>query len=352
MNDQRQKSGKGGLTSLLKGLASNDRLYKLVWPVLALLLLMIFNYFFTASFFNISVRDGRLYGPLMSILNRGAPVMIVAMGMTLVIATGGIDLSVGAVMAMSGAVAARVINMPGMGAGTAIAAALTVSLLAGSWNAILVAGFRIQPIVATLILMVAGRGIAQLITGGQIITFVDPQLTAIGNDALFSLPITIWIAIGVLIFTVTVTRMTALGLFIEAVGGNETASRYAGIHVRGIKASTYLFTGLCAGIAGLIEASYIRGADANNAGLYLELDAIMAVVIGGTALVGGRYYLPGAFIGAILIRSLHQTLLLLNVNANIFPLPKAIVVILVCLLQSPEFRNQITAPFKRKTRGI
>jgi len=325
----------------------NDRLLKLMWPVVALLILLAFNFFFTPGFFDLSMRDGRLYGTLTSILNHGSRVIILAMGMTLVIATGGIDLSVGAVMAISGAVAAYVVNLPGMGAGHAIAAALAVSLLAGSWNAMLVAGFKVQPIVATLILMVAGRGIAQLITGGQITTFVNPALVFIGNGHFLTLPVTFWIAIGVLLFTLLATRLTALGLFIEAVGNNETASRFAGLHVRGIKASTYLFSGLCAGIAGLIVASNIRGADANNAGLYMELDAIMAVVIGGTALTGGRYFLQGAFVGALLIQSLTTTMFMRDVSADVAPVPKAVVVILVCLLQSPEFRRRVMSPFRR-----
>jgi ribose/xylose/arabinose/galactoside ABC-type transport system permease subunit len=244
-------------------------------------------------FFRIEVRDGRLYGVLIDILNHGSKVMLLALGMALVIATSGVDLSVGAVMAIAGAVAAQMINMEGVPFPVVIAASLGVALLAGIWNGLLVGGFNVQPIVATLILMVAGRRVAQLITGGQIITFTDPRLTYVGNGSLFGLPFPVLLSLAMLAITIVLTRKTAIGLFIESVGDNQRASLYAGVNAASIKFFVYVFSGFCAGLAGLVAASNIKCADANHAGLFLELDAILAVVVGGTALTGGRFYLAG-----------------------------------------------------------
>ena len=198
-------------------------------------MLLLFNFVFTEGFFRVEVRDGRLYGVLIDILNHGSKVMLLALGMALVIATSGVDLSVGAVMAIAGAVAAQLINMEGVPFAVVIAAALAVALLAGAWNGLLVGAFTIQPIVATLILMVAGRGVAQLITEGQIITFTDPRLTYVGNGSLFGFPFPVWLSLGMLGITVVLTRKTAIGLFVEAVGDNQTASVYAGVNGAKVK---------------------------------------------------------------------------------------------------------------------
>src|SRR2546421_582037 len=193
----------------------------LVWPMAGLVILLFFNLLFTSGFFHVEVRQGRLYGVLIDILNHGSQVMLLALGMALVIATGGVDLSVGAVMAIAGAVAAQLINKPGIPFPLVIAAALAAALAAGCWNGLLVGIFKVQPIVATLILMVAGRGIAQLITDGQIITFTDERLTYVGNGSLFGLPFPVLLSLGMLGITLLVTRKTAIGLFIESVGDNQ-----------------------------------------------------------------------------------------------------------------------------------
>jgi galactofuranose transport system permease protein len=326
----------------------HEWLAKLVWPVAGLALLLLFNFLFTEGFFRVEVRDGRLYGVLIDILNHGSKVMLLALGMSLVISTGGVDLSVGAVMAIAGAVAAQLINQPDVAFSMVILATLGISTLAGCWNGLLVGGFRIQPIVATLILMVAGRGIAQLITGGQIITFTDPRLTFIGNGHLFGLPFPVTIVLVMLGLTALLTRKTALGLFIESVGDNERASFCSGLNARTIKFMVYVFSGFCAGLAGLVAASNIRCADSNHAGLFLELDAILAVVVGGTALTGGRFYLVGAVVGALLIQTLTTTMYMRDVSADVAPVPKALVIIAVCLLQSQAFRAKFTGLFGRK----
>ncbi len=314
----------------------------LLWPMAALGLLLVFNLIFTPGFFHIEIgQKGYLSGSLIDILKNGSTVMLLSLGMTLVIATGGVDLSVGAVMAIAGAVAATLISRVDGSFTVAVVAALGVSLLAGGLNGLLVGLFRIQPIVATLVLMVAGRGVAQLITDGQIITFTDSRLTYVCNGHLLGLPFPVWIVAAMLLVTAFWTRRTAWGLFIESVGDNEIASRYAGINSRAVQFVVYLFSGLCAGLAGLLAASNIKAADANHAGLFFELDAILAVVVGGTALTGGRFYLVGSLVGALLIQTLTTTMYMQDVSSDVAPVPKALVILAVCLLQSPVFRRQI-----------
>jgi galactofuranose transport system permease protein len=320
--------------------------HRLVWPLLSIGGLFITNLFVSNGFFTVQMRGGHLYGSLIDILSFGAPLMLVAMGMTIVIATGGIDLSVGAVAAISGALACSMISRLHdqnslTGVLVAIAAALGLAMLCGLWNGILVAVIGIQPIIATLILLVAGRGIAQLITAGQIITISSTPYERIGSGYLLTLPFSLFIVAGVFIVAVLASRRTALGMLIEAVGGNREAGRLAGVQSRRLIMLAYTFSGLCAGIAGLMISSIVSGADGNNAGLWIELDAILAVVIGGTALVGGRYFLAGTIIGAILIQTLVTTIYSIGIPPETNLLFKALVVTLVCLIQSPALRSRV-----------
>jgi ribose/xylose/arabinose/galactoside ABC-type transport system permease subunit len=315
---------------------------RIFWTVGALGLLLLFNQFFTPGFFHIQLLDGHFYGSRIDVLNQGAKVMLLSLGMVLVIATGGVDLSVGAVMAIAAAVSSRLLVTEHQPAGIAIAVALVISILAGAWNGVLVAGFGIQPIVATLVLMVAGRGVAQLITEGQIINFLDPTMVYLGNGHLFALPFTLTLVFVMLGFAFLLVRRTALGLFIESVGDNDEASRYSGINAKQVKFLVYTFSGFCAGLAGLVACSNIKSADANNIGLYLELDAILAVVVGGTSLQGGRFYLIGAVVGGLFIQTLTTTLYARNVSSEISPVPKALVIIAVCLFQSEAFRTRLS----------
>jgi len=322
-----------------------ESLKKLIWPLLALLLLFALNFWINPQFFYLAWIDGRWVGTPVDVLLRAAPIMLTALGMTLVIATGGVDLSVGALMAMAGSLAAVLLVQYNAPLWIAIGAALLLCALAGLWNGVLVALVRVQPIVATLILMVAGRGIAQLLTDGQIITVKDhPGFKFLGSGALAGLPVAVWIVALVAVALAALTRLTALGLFIEAIGSNETASRFAGLNVRSIRVAVYTLSGLCAGVAGVVSASNISAADANNAGLYMELDAILAVVIGGTALTGGRFLLIGSLIGALIIQTLTTTVLMSQWAGESIPaeynlIVKAIVVLVVCLLQSPRLRR-------------
>ena len=323
----------------------------LKWPALALGLLLLFNLLFTPGFFSVTVQDGRLYGSLIDILNRGTPTLLLALGMTLVIATGGIDLSVGAVMALAGATAACLIARPDDSPLSAINVhgslplilllPLLIALIAGLWNGVLVAFLRVQPIVATLILMVAGRGIAQLLTNGQIPTFEHPGFQFLGNGFVLMVPVPVLISMAASVLMLVLVRATALGLFAEAIGNNRRASRIAGVDAAGVTLFCYTLTGVLAGVAGLLVTSDIKAADVNNTGLYLELDAILAVAIGGTSLAGGRFYLMGSILGALAIQTLTTTILARGVPPEATLLAKATVIVALCLLQSEQFRSKL-----------
>jgi len=318
----------------------------LVWPVLALVVLIVVNLIATPSFLSLRMQDGHLYGNLVDIARNGAPVLLVALGMTLVIATRGIDLSVGAVAAITGAIACVYIAGSGSqgAASTAIIAcsmALAAGVALGLWNGFLVSVLGIQPIIATLVLMTAGRGLAMLVTGGQITTVNNDTFAGIGVGFVATLPVAILIALAVFALTGLVTRRTALGMLIEAVGINPEASRLAGVRSRTIIWTVYVFSAVCAGIAGLMIAGNTSAADANSAGQWIELDAILAVVIGGTSLAGGRFSLTGTLIGALLIETLATTIPNIGIPSQSNYLFKAVVVIVVCLVQSPKARAAI-----------
>lgn len=337
---------------------------QLFWPLVALALILIFDAFFAPGFFKIGIMEGHLYGNLIDVVNDGAPLMLVAIGMTLVIATGGVDLSVGAVIAISGAMGAVLIN-PSLGnqlisnAITAkdatntplpiiVLADLAAGTLCGLWNGFLVSRVRIQPMVATLILMVAGRGIAQLITNGQIMTIYYSPYFWFGNGFILGLPVSIYIVAVVLVLGWVCVRKTSIGLFIESVGINAKSSYYSGIDEKNVKLIAYTFCGFCGAIAGLILSSYVHSEDANNIGLYYELDAILAVVMGGTLMTGGRFSLGASMIGALVIWTFTLTVYTLGVPANALLAAKAVLVLVVILLYSDYTRRIMNKLFARR----
>lgn len=332
------------MTSSFLGRCLHSRYF---WPLLALVLILLANLFISPAFFQFDIRDGRVYGSLVDVLNRGAPVALLAIGMSLVIATGGVDLSVGAVIAITGAVCANLITSTDMPLLLIMVMGLLAGLVAGLVNGGLVSYLGIQPIVATLVLMVAGRGIAQLINDGQIITFSHDGFAFLGVGSLLGLPAPVVITVIVLLLVHGLVRFTALGLFIEAVGCNAQASHYAGVQVKGVKLAVYGISGLCAAVAGMIITADIQGADANNAGLWLELDAILAVVIGGASLAGGRFSLVLSVIGVLIIQALSTTILVSGIAPQYNLLIKSLVVIAVLLLQSEIFKQQLASLWRR-----
>jgi simple sugar transport system permease protein len=282
----------------------------------------------------------------------------------MVIATGGVDLSVGAVIAISAAMGAVLIN-PAMGdrlitndiltkdaTNTPLPIIVVATLLAGTlcglWNGLLVSRARIQPMVATLILMVAGRGIAQLITNGQIMTIYYTPYFWFGNGFILGLPVSFYIVAVVFVCAWLAVRKTPIGLFVEAVGISPQATYYTGISEKNIKLLAYTFCGFCSAIAGLILSSYVHSADGNNNGLNYELDAILAVVIGGTLMAGGRFSLLGSIIGALVIWAFTLSMYTLGVPDKALLAGRAVLVLIVILLYSDQARRLLGRLAARK----
>jgi galactofuranose transport system permease protein len=326
--------------------------HRLFWPAFSLVALIVVNTVARPQFMKITVRDGELYGALIDILRNSAPLMLVALGMTIVIATRGIDLSVGAIMAVSGAVALTIIDAsedPG-GLPTVLLALLVgllVALVLGAWNGFLVSVLGIQPIIATLVLMLAGRGVALLITEGFITTVTSAPYKFIATGYVVGLPFALFISVAAIVVIALLERRTALGVLTEAVGINPEASRLAGVRSRGIVFGAYAASGLLAGMAGILYSSNIMAADANATGLYIELYAILAVVLGGTSLMGGKFTVAGTVIGVFTIQTLDSTILFLGVPSAVAPLFLAIAVVVVVLIQSPRVRQLVA----RTARG-
>ena len=340
---------------------------KLFFPIIALALILLFDLILIPNFFHIAFQQGHLYGSLIDILRNSMPVIALAIGMTLVIATGGVDLSVGAIMAIVSSVAALLMNPFVLGTQlqgivndptysyspfwVVLLLPLIVATICGLWNGVLVTYGKIQPMVATLILMISGRGIAQLITNSQKIQVFYAPFVYIGNGWLL-LPFSVYIVTFLYALAWLITRRTSIGLFIESVGINARSSLFSGVDEKKIKLFAYMFCGFCAGFAGLIGTSNISTSDATSMGLNLELDAILAVVIGGTLLgSGGRFSLLASVIGALVMQAVTTSMYAIGVSANSILAVKGVVVISLILLYSQQvqdFIRKITGQTKMK----
>lgn len=323
-------------------------------PLVSLIIiLLVCGIFSGGSFFEISVVEGHLYGRLIDILRNGSRYMILAIGMSMVLATGGTDISVGSVMAISGALACsivdqRILAMLHGNVFAAVGIALLAGALCGAWNGFLVAKLKVQPIVATMILMTAGRGIAQLIADGKIVTITSDSYYYISGGYVLGLPFPLFIAAFMLILAVLITKKTAFGLAVEAIGVNADSARLSGIKVERNLWMIYIFCGVCAAIAGLIESAGIKGADCNNCGLMIEMDGILAVAIGGTSLSGGRFSLIASIIGALVVQTITTMILAFGVAPEVIRVFKALIVIVICLAQSPAFVAKLKNAFGKK----
>lgn len=331
---------------------------RLFFPFVALAFILLFDLVVVPGFFSLSTREGHLFGSLIDILRNGSSVMVLGIGMTFVIATGGVDLSVGAIMAITSSVAAIMMNPVIIGVKlppdleqfinnpnftyaplwAVILVSLFVATLCGLWNGLLVAFGRIQPMVATLILMIAGRGIAQLITNAVRIQIFYEPYGYMGNGWIV-LPFSLYIVGAVYVLFWLLTRKTALGLYIESVGVKARSSFFSGIDERKVKLIAYMVCGFCAGIAGLIASSNIMTSDANNIGKDFELDAILAVVIGGTLMAGGRFSLLASIIGGLVIQATTTSMYAVGVSASSVKAIKGLVVVFVILLYSEQVRS-------------
>ncbi len=288
-------------------------------PVLGLVLLIAANVLFTPGFASGST--------LRNLLLQVAPTMLVATGMTFVIASGGIDLSVGSIMAIASAVAATQLQH---GVGFAVALGLLAGAAVGLLNGAVTAIGGVQPIIVTLATLIAGRGFAQVISeGGQLISFRNPAFQSLGQGRVGPVPAQVLVMSLVLLAAFVVLRLTVFGRYVLAIGGSERAARLAGVHVRGTKTAVYCISGLAAALAGLIEAARLGASDAARVGLNIELDAISAVVIGGTALQGGTATIVGTAAGALIIQTLMTAFNMLSVPFSWSLVAKAMVILAV-----------------------
>lgn len=340
------------------GMIQSIKKSQLLLPISALILMLIINVIITPTFFKISIQNGVLYGYIIDIINRACELTILAVGMTLVVAASrGTDISVGAVAAVSAALCVRMLGSSydsyAVPMVVALLCGLLISACCGAFNGFLVAHLNIQPMVATLILFTAGRGIAQLISAreingkmeaGQILYVRMESFRYIGGFLpKVVVPTPVFIAIFFVILTMIILKKTAFGLYIQSVGINRKAARLVGINSTLVIFFTYVFCGLSSGLAGLIASSRIYSSDANNIGLNMELDAILAVALGGNSLGGGKFNIAGSVIGAITIQALTTSLYAIGVSADQLPVYKAVVVILIVTLQSAEFKKWMAA---------
>ncbi len=325
---------------------------KVTWAVVAEVLILLVCLIVRPDFFTISYQPstGMLYGNLIDIVNRSSEITIIAMGMTLVIALGGTDLSVGALVAVSGAIALKflrwdvtVYNTPGDYTVSpfflVLVVPMLVCILMGLFNGFLIAKWEMQPIIATLILMVCGRGIAQILTNGKQFTTGYSPFRVIGQGSFLFLPMPIIITAVVVALVSLFVRKTAFGTFVESVGINRKASRLSGINAQMIIFIVFALTGFLSGISGLIYSSRIMSNDSNNAGLNFEMDAILAVVIGGTSMTGGKFSLVGTVLGSIIIRTIVTLVYYFGIASEATMAFKAVIIAVVIVLQSEPVRN-------------
>ena len=294
--------------------------------VLALVVLVVLNSLFTPNF--------ATAGNFWNVLWQVSTVVLVAVGMTFVIATGGVDLSVGSVMAIAGALAATQLER---GWFVACVVALIGAALVGVLNGTLIARERIQPIVVTLATLIAGRGLAQVLSNdGQLVPIRDGAVLAFGRGRVGPVPIPVIVAIVVVALAVVALRSTPFGRYVLAAGGNPAAARLAGVPVRRTLITVYTISAVLAGVAGLLEASRLGASDAAKIGLNLELDAIAATVVGGTALSGGRATIIGTVIGALVMQVIATSFNMLLVPYAWSLVLKAAIILVAVYFQRPR----------------
>ncbi len=334
---------------------------QLIIPIAALLILIVFNLIADPSFFKVTLGqnsdgDPVFTGNLISILDNGSELAILAIGMTLVTAaSGGQDISVGSAMAIAGSVILRVVCGTDGKAEVmenplilAFLLACAVAMCFGAFNGMLVAYFKIQPMVATLILFTAGRSIAQWINNNNLPTVSDPAFKYYGNFIPgIPIPTPTLITILCIVIIMLVLKYTNLGLYTQAVGINSNSSRLNGINPAFIKFMTYVILGLCVAVAGFIKVSRLGQINYSAVAKDIEMDAILAVALGGNALSGGKFNMGASILGAYVIQFLTTTLYKFNVDATALPAYKAVVVILLVVLSAPTVRAKLSAVWKK-----
>jgi ribose transport system permease protein len=293
---------------------------------IALVLLIVYNAIATPNFVTVDT--------VQLLFSQVPPVIIVSLGMALVIGTGGVDLSVGSIMAIASAVLAKFV-VGGTPIGVAMLAAVAAGLLVGIFNGLVVAFARVQPIVATLGVLVAGRGIALVITGGALVELFVPIFKDIRLGKFLGVPYVMIVAGLLAVGVAFLVRRTAFGYRLLAIGGNRRASVLAGLPVRRTLIVVYAISGTLAAVAGVIATARLRASDPSYIGLLMELSAITAVVVGGTSLNGGRVRILGTVTGAILLQLLETTLVSHNAPDSVARMVEALIIIAAVYIQRP-----------------
>ncbi|WP_033151696.1 ABC transporter permease [Pseudobutyrivibrio ruminis] len=322
-------------------------------PIFCMILVLLINLIKSPAFFSIKIQDGVLFGRLIDILNRGSEIAILAVGQTLVVAvSAGTDISVGSVMSLSACSCCMLLAGYGNNSVNELMVPMGVGMLfgvlmggvCGAMNGALVSKLKIQPMVATLILYTAARAIGLLLCNNQITYIRYEPYKYLGNFLPgCPIPTPVFVAALVILIVTILLKKTALGLYIQSVGINSRAARISGINSDVICFICYLVCGICAGIAGIVASSRIYSADSNNIGLNYELDAILAVALGGNSLGGGKFNLAGSIIGAYTIQAITTTLLAMGVSTDKAPVFKAIIVIIIVVVQAPAFKAYMAA---------
>jgi len=327
---------------------------RIFWTLVALVLLVLINMIKDPNFLKVTLVNGALHGPLITVLTTSVPYMMIGVGMTIVVSTAGIDLTVGSIMAVSGSVAMTYLtHTNGTGFGSAmigIGLAVLVAMVIGAINGLFVSQVGLQPFITTLIMMLAVRGIAKTITGGQNLSINNnPTYAFIGTGTVLGLPAPFVIGTIIVILLALIIRKSALGMMIESVGINSNASRMAGLKPKLIIFTVYVISAVLACFAGIFNTGYTMTVTPALTGLSFEMYAILAVVIGGTSLLGGRFSLAGAYIGAIIISLITTTIVWLGVSNQATPAFTGAVVIVICVLQSNLVHKAFTNRRKRPT---
>ncbi|SEK99593.1 simple sugar transport system permease protein [Pseudobutyrivibrio ruminis] len=322
-------------------------------PIFCMILVLLINLIKSPAFFSIKIQDGVLFGRLIDILNRGSEIAILAVGQTLVVAvSAGTDISVGSVMSLSACSCCMLLAGYGNNSVNELMVPMGIGMLfgvlmggvCGAMNGALVSKLKIQPMVATLILFTAARAIGLLLCNNQITYIRYEPYKYLGNFLPgCPIPTPVFVAALVILIVTILLKKTALGLYIQSVGINSRAARISGINSDVICFICYLVCGICAGIAGIVASSRIYSADSNNIGLNYELDAILAVALGGNSLGGGKFNLAGSIIGAYTIQAITTTLLAMGVSTDKAPVFKAIIVIIIVVVQAPAFKAYMAA---------
>jgi len=357
MKMKHEASGSTVLAAVKKWAGSSQ----LVIPLLSILLIVVFNLIRDPAFFSVSLTVNNygntvLSGNLISILNGASELAILAMGMTLVTAAcGGQDISVGALGAIAGSVFVRILSGGEITIGSMLlgfAACCVVAMIFGLFNGSLVAFFRIQPMIATLVLYTCGRSVAYWINGGATPTVESPLITALGGFIPgVPVPTPILIVILMAILFALLFRFTTLGLYTQSVGINQRAARLNGINATLIKLLSFMILGVCCAVAGCIAVGRLGLINHEKQMLDIEMDAILAVAIGGNALSGGKFKISGSVLGAYAIQALTITLYAMKVPSTDVKAYKAIVIILIVVIGSPVVKQYIGKLMSRLRSG-